>query len=213
MASRGISCFITSPPGVDRPRPTRVDSRRETKKKKKEKERKDTRSCGSSFAGRVRRSLFFSSLFPRRTLIPRSRGRRVFVPTIVRPDNGPTTHAEVSILSPSIPFFSLSIAGQLLLRLLLPLCLSLTGKSFTSLVKLSHCLEFPCLTRLGHGLAGYRSNYLKPHHPTGRNIFFPAPVVVSVYCLVGSGVPRRVDVATLAREPFLSAYGVNLPRN
>lgn len=103
MASRGISCFITSPPGVDRPRPMRVDSRRE--KKKKEKERKDTRSCGSSFAGRERRSLFFSSLFPRRTLIPRSRGRRVFVPTIVRPDNGPTTHAEVSILSPSIPFF------------------------------------------------------------------------------------------------------------
>lgn len=35
MASRGISCFITSPPGVDRPRPTRVDSRRGKKRKKR----------------------------------------------------------------------------------------------------------------------------------------------------------------------------------
>lgn len=212
MASRGISCFITSPPGVDRPRPTRVDSRRGKKKRKKRNERihapVDRRSREES--GVVSFFLHYSRdvhLFPGLVDVAFS-FRRLYAPTMDR-----RLTLKFRFCPRQFLFFSLSIAGQLLLRLLLPLCLSLTGKSFTSLVKLSHCLEFPCSTRLGHGLAGYRSNYLKPRHPTGRNIFFPAPVVVSVYCLVGSGVSRRVDVATLAREAFLSAYGVNLPRN
>ena len=86
---------------------------RKKERKKKIKRRKERRgakgytilriSCGVSL---IFLPFFFLSLFPRRTLIPRSRGRRVFVPTIVRPDNGPTTRAEVSILSPSIPSLS-----------------------------------------------------------------------------------------------------------
>ena len=117
----------------------------------------------------------------------------------------------------TIPSFthSLTHTHSLSLSFSLVFCLSLTAKSFTSLVKLSHCLRVPLFHgRLGHGLAGYRSNYLKTRHPTGRNIFFfPAPVVLSIYCLADSGVPPLVDVATLAREAFLSAHGVNLPRN
>lgn len=72
----------------------------------------------------------------------------------------------------------------------------------------------PCFTRqLGHGLPGYRSNYLKPRHPTGRNIFFPPPSSPRNRPGPLSAPASDVFPGRRRDERALFLHGVNLPRN
>lgn len=84
------------------------------------------------------------SLFPQRTLIRRSRGRRVFVPTIVRPDNGPEDWSFDSV--PVVDsFFSSLFHDRRASHSTID-----REKFHSSLVKLSHC---PGLSLVSRGSA------------------------------------------------------------
>lgn len=80
-------------------------------------------------------------------------------------------------------------------------CSTIDREKF-SLVKLSHCPGLSLVSRgSATGLAVVIvSNYLKPRHPTGRNIFFPPPRV-SPHCPPPPPTCFPLDIAT--REAFL----------
>lgn len=179
-----------------------IHRKRGGKGKKKRTERKDTCSCGS-----WEEILFSFSLPSPLSFFHYSRNvhlfawtRRAFVPTIVRPDNGPQDWSFDSV--PVVdsffsPLFSTTMA-----------CSTIDREKF-SLVKLSHCPGLSLVSRgSATGLAVVIvSNYLKPRHPTGRNIFFPPPRV-SPHCPPPPPTCFPLDVATRGLSSSSSAESI-----
>lgn len=164
---------------------------------KKRTERKDTCSCGSWEETYLSLSLspfppLLFSLFPQRTLIRLDSSR--FRSNDCTPRQWAAglkfrfrPRRRFLFFS---PLFSTTMA-----------CSTIDREKF-SLVKLSHCPGLSLVSRgSATGLAVVIvSNYLKPRHPTGRNIFFPPPRV-SPHCPPPPPTCFPLDVAT--REAFL----------
>lgn len=168
----------------------------ERKGEKKRTERKDTCSCESweeilSLSLSPFPPLLFS-LFPQRTLIRLDSSRFRSNDCTPRQWAGGLKfrfRPRRRFLFFS-PLFSTTMA-----------CSTIDREKF-SLVKLSHCPGLSLVSRgSATGLAVVIvSNYLKPRHPTGRNIFFPPPRV-SPHCPPPPPTCFPLDVAT--REAFL----------
>lgn len=172
-----------------------IHRKRGGKGEKKRTERKDTCSCGSweeilSLSLSLPPSPFFiiPATYTYSPGLVALSFQRLYAPTMGR-------RTEVSIPSPSsIPFFSPLFSTTMA-------CSTIDREKF-SLVKLSHCPGLSLVSRgSATGLAVVIvSNYLKPRHPTGRNIFFPPPRV-SPHCPPPPPTCFPLDVAT--REAFL----------
>lgn len=186
-----------------------IHRKRGGKGEKKRTERKDTCSCGSWEETYLSLSLspfppLLFSLFPQRTLIRLDSSRFRSNDCTPRQWAGGLKFR----FRPRrrflffFPLFSTTMA-----------CSTIDREKF-SLVKLSHCPGLSLVSRgSATGLAVVIvSNYLKPRHPTGRNIFFPPPRV-SPHCPPPPPTCFPLDVATRERPFFLLLRGVNLPRN
>lgn len=186
-----------------------IHRKRGGKGEKERTERKDTCSCGSWEETYLSLSLspfppLLFSLFPQRTLIRLDSSR--FRSNDCTPRQWAAglkfrfrPRRRFLFFS---PLFSTTMA-----------CSTIDREKF-SLVKLSHCPGLSLVSRgSATGLAVVIvSNYLKPRHPTGRNIFFPPPCV-SPHCPPPPPTCFPLDVATRERPFFLLLRGVNLPRN